>query len=78
MSIDRTHNGGHCAVGSTLNVHNGACREVRGYILDREAAAKELRKTWRRKPKPRLNSKNDTFKEYVPPTHLFHPETRGY
>lgn len=73
MSIVRTHNGGHCAVGSTLSVQNGACREVRGYILDREAAAKELRKSWRRKPKAK-----QAFKEYTPPTHLLYPETRGY
>lgn len=46
----RTHRGGHIAMGSELSITNGVTREVRAMILAREAADKERRKAYRKKP----------------------------
>lgn len=69
MSV-RTFNGGHVAMGSELSITNGVNREVRRMILEREAADKERRKAYRKTATPRIGSKRDTFKDFVPPAHL--------
>lgn len=63
MSICVTFNRGHVAVGSQLSITNGACREVRAMILEREA-----KDTARRKAMPRKQRR--TFTEFKPQGHL--------
>lgn len=60
MSI-RTAGGGFASVSTELH---GVSAEVRRNILAREAADKDRRKAYRKKPKPRIGSKGDTFKEW--------------
>lgn len=66
----RTNSGGHVALGSELSITNGVTREVRGYILEREAKDKERRKAYRRKNTTRPGSKHDNFKELDMPAYL--------
>lgn len=68
--IARTFNGGHVAVGTELSITNGVTREVRAAILAREEQDKIRRKSYRRSHTPRIGSKQDTFKDFVPPAHL--------
>ena len=68
--IARTFNGGHVALGSELSITNGVSREVRAAILAREEQDKIRRKAYRRSNKPRIGSKQDTFKDYTPPAYL--------
>lgn len=68
--IARTFNGGHVALGSELSITNGVTREVRAAILAREEQDKIRRKSYRRSNKPRIGSKQDTFKELACPAHL--------
>lgn len=68
--IARTFNGGHVALGSELSITNGVTREVRAAILAREEQDKIRRKGYRKANKPRIGSKQDTFKEFTPPAHL--------
>lgn len=69
MSV-RTFNGGHVAVGTKLSITNGVTREVRAAIIAREEQDKIRRKSYRRSNKPRIGSKQDTFKELTCPAHL--------
>jgi hypothetical protein len=64
--ITRTFNGGFIKMGSALSITNGVTAEVRALILEREGRDKERRKAYRRRPAPRIGSKNDTFTEYRP------------
>lgn len=64
MSV-RTFNGGHVATGGELSITNGVTREVRHAILAREATDKERRKAYRKKPKPRIGGKGDTFTDWT-------------
>ena len=66
----RTFNGGHVALGSELSITNGVSREVRATIIAREEQDKLRRKGYRKPNKPRIGSKRDTFKDFVPPAHL--------
>lgn len=68
--IARTFNGGHVALGSELSITNGVSREVRAAILAREEQDKIRRKGYRKPNKPRIGSKQDTFKDYTPPAYL--------
>lgn len=68
--IARTFNGGHVAVGTELSLTNGVTREVRAAIVAREEQDKIRRKGYRKPNKPRIGSKQDTFKDFVPPAHL--------
>lgn len=68
--IARTFNGGHVALGSELSITNGVSREVRAAIVAREEQDKLRRKGYRKASKPRIGSKQDTFKDFVPPAHL--------
>ena len=69
MSV-RTFRGGHVAVGTELSITNGVSREVRAAIVAREEQDKLRRKGYRKASKPRIGSKRDTFKDFVPPAHL--------
>ena len=64
--LARTFNGGFVQMGGDLSLTNGVTAEVRALILEREGRDKERRKSYRRRPAPRIGSKNDTFKEYKP------------
>ena len=68
--IARTFNGGHVALGSELSITNGVTREVRAAIVAREEQDKIRRKGYRKANKPRIGSKQDTFKDYTPPAYL--------
>lgn len=66
MSIARTFNGGHVAMGGGLSITNGVNAQVRALILEREGRDKERRKAYRKPRTIRPGSKGDTFKDYQP------------
>lgn len=70
MSIARTFNGGHVAMGGELSITNGVNAQVRAMILEREAADKLRRKAYRKTHTIRPGSKRDQFKELACPAHL--------
>lgn len=63
MSV-RTFRGGIAQVGSGLSITNGVTAEVRAMILAREEQDRQRRKAYRKKPKPRIGSTGDNFKEW--------------
>ena len=68
--LARTFNGGFVQMGGDLSLTNGVTAEVRALILEREGRDKERRKAYRRRPAPRIGSKNDNFTELSCPAHL--------
>lgn len=60
-----TNRGGFASAATQFD-YASTTREQRALILEREARDKARRKAYRKKPKPRIGSAGDTFKEYSP------------